>query len=618
MSKVKSILLGFAKGLLLTITRPIRAFATARLVGRKLPALKAGIKITGNKDLTQTISIGSFLEQNAQERPTGIAIRYEDQSYSHAELNERSNRFANLFASRGVGKGDAVAICIENRPEILFAVAGAAKLGAIAAVINTNQRRKVLLHSLSVCKAKLFVIGEECYEAFAEIRGELDKASADAVIYLRDQGDSLPDDVTDGDAVAAEASATTPDSLQEVTLADPCFYVYTSGTTGMPKASIMSHSRWVKAGAGFGKAALNMRPSDTIYVSLPFYHNNALTVAWSSAAAVGATLAIRRKFSATKFWDDIRKYNATVFCYIGELCRYLMNQPPKQDDADNPAVKCVGNGLRPDIWRDFKKRFGIKEVYEFYGASEANVAFINLFNFDCTVGFCPAPYALVKYDIDRDEPVEDSRGHLIRTGRGDVGLLIAEVSEKYAFDGYTDKSANDKKLLRNVFEEGDVWFNSGDLLRDQGFRHAQFVDRIGDTFRWKGENVSTNEVAEVLGTFDQVDEATVFGVQIPGSDGRAGMAAIVANRPVDDFDFPGFTSHVTSGLPAYACPIFLRFRSELDMTGTFKQKKGELRKEGFAVQAGGDPIFIMLPKQSKYVPLTAGLAAEIDAGSVSF
>lgn len=591
----------------------------ARFIAGKLPTIRAGLKAIGKSDKSEALSIGHYLETNARERPDHPAIRYRDRTVTHRELHEQSNRYANLMASRGIGKGDAVAILVENRPEILFAVAGAVKLGAIAAVINTKQRKHVLTHSFTLCNAQMYVIGEELWDGFADVRGELDNATPERVLFVPEDGAvPAPSDTTDAETALVGASAETPAALAQVTLGDPCFYIYTSGTTGMPKASIMSHFRWVKAAGAFGKLALDVQPDDVMYVPLPLYHNNALTVAWSSVAAAGATMVIRRKFSASKFWDDTRKYGATCFCYIGELCRYLMNQPARPDDRDNPVQKIVGNGLRPDIWKGFKERFAIDQVYEFYAASEGNVAFVNVFNFDCTVGFCPARYALVEYDVDADEAVRDENGYLIRVGPGEVGLLIAEVSEKYAFDGYTDKAASEKKLFRNAFVEGDCWFNSGDLLRDQGFHHAQFVDRVGDTFRWKGENVSTNEVAEVLNDFHQVAEATVYGVQIPGADGRAGMASLVATVPPSEFDFAGFYRHMHAELPPYACPLFLRFQPELEVTGTFKQMKGDLKKQGFDPGKVSDPLYAVLPGTRSFVRLDAGTHEQIARGDLSF
>ncbi len=590
----------------------------ARLLARKLPYIARGLKLIG-ADRTTKLSIGTYLEKNARERPDACAVLFEDRRWTHRELNTQSNRWANLLAGRGVGKGDVVAVLLENRPEMLAAIGGVVKLGAIAAVVNTRQRGAVLAHSFTVAKATTFVVGEELWDAFAEVRAAAGAPNASRVLWLGEHERAVaPPDTTDASLAVAGAADTTPAILATLTLADPCFYIYTSGTTGLPKASVMSHNRWIKAAGAFGMAGLALRPEDVLYLALPLYHNNGLSVAWGAAATAGAAIALRRKFSASQFWDDVRRYDATAFVYIGEFCRYLLNQAPSLKDRDHKVRRIAGNGLRPDIWHQFKERFGIEEVYEFYAASEGNVAFVNLLNLDATVGLCPAPYAMVKYDIDRDEVVRNPDGRLIKVGRGEVGLLIAEVSERYAFDGYTDKAASEKKLLRDVFKVGDCWFNSGDLLRDQGFRHAQFVDRIGDTFRWKGENVSTNEVAEVINTFPQIAESTVYGVQVPGSDGRCGMAALVLRTPEEPLDLAAFARHVQGQLPSYAWPLFLRVRPALDTTGTFKQLKGELRKQGYDPAQVGEPLFVMPPRHSAYVPLATPLYQEIAGGQLPF
>ncbi|MBZ0234392.1 MAG: long-chain-acyl-CoA synthetase [Deltaproteobacteria bacterium] len=595
------------------------ALARLRLVARKFPSIARGLPLISKSKKDEVLSIGSYLEKNAKERPDAPALYFEERRYTHRELDEQANRWADVLAARGIGKGDAVAVFLENRPEMLFAIAGIVKLGAIAAVINSRQRGKVLEHSFKVSKATTFVVGEELWREFAEVRAAVGADARDKVLWVVDSGkDTVPPDASDAALLVSRARTTSPPQLRDVRLGDPCFYIYTSGTTGMPKASIMSHFRWVKAAGAFGMAALALTPDDVLYLSLPLYHNNALTVAWSSVACSGAALALRRKFSVTAFWDDVRRYRCTGFAYIGELCRYLLNQAPRPDDRDNPVTKIVGNGLRPDIWKEFKQRFGIDEVYEFYAASEGNIAFVNLLNADCTVGICPAPYALVKYDVDRDEPVRDAAGRLIRVGKGEVGLLIGQVNERYVFDGYTDKAASEKKLLRDVFDDGDCWFNSGDLLRDLGFRHAQFVDRVGDTFRWKGENVSTNEVAEVLNTFGQVAESTVYGVQVPGAEGRCGMAAVVLRVPLQELDLRGFAQHVRTQLPPYAVPVFLRFQEELEITGTFKQVKGDLKKQGFDPAAVNEPVYVLPPRHTEYVPLTPDLHRQIAARELEF
>lgn len=580
-------------------------------IASKFSAIMNGLKYLGKKDKSEVLSIGTYLEQNALLHSNRKALLYEDLQVTHHELNEWINRYANYLISQGIRKGDCVAIFLENRPEILVCAGALAKIGAIASLINTSQRQTVLIHSFQLCQPQAYIIGEELFSAFSDVVSSLSLIK-NRCYFLQDREEvPVPEGWIDFAEATKLASSTNPPTTKQVRLEDPCFYVYTSGTTGLPKASIMTHFRWVKASAAFGMLGLNMQPNDVIYVSLPFYHNNALTIAWSSAASGGSAIAMRRKFSASRFWEDTRKFNATAFCYIGELCRYLINQPSRPDDSHNPVYKIVGNGLRPDIWYEFKRRFGIREVYEFYSASEANVGFVNLFNFDCTVGFCPAPYELVQYKIETDELIKDSQGFLVKVPKGGVGLLIAEVSEKYAFDGYTDKAASEKKLLRNVFRHGDLWYNSGDLLKDLGFRHAQFVDRLGDTFRWKGENVSTTEVEEAANHFEMVKESTVYGVSVPGCDGKAGMISIVGNGDITGFHFKKFYQMLAEELPNYAIPLFLRYQSELEATGTFKHKKMELRNAGFDPNQITDPVYILLPKAEEYVPLTQAIFQQI-------
>ena len=384
-----------------------------KLVLKKLPSVVEGLKYLKKTDKSEPLSIGAFIERNAELYPHHPAILFEDQSFSHKTFNAWANRYANYFLGQGIKKGDAIAILMENRPQVLVAVAAAAKLVAIASLINTNQRNDALKHSFNLCKPKAIIVGEELFDAFNAVHKEID-SSESPIYYVHDTGaKKTPKKAIDLEEVTSTISSRNPLTTGSVTLQDPCFYIYTSGTTGLPKASIMTHFRWIKASAGFGLCALALKPGEVIYAALPLYHNNALTVAWSASSVGGAAMAIRRKFSASQFWNDTRKFNAIAFCYIGELCRYLMNQPSRPDDANNPIIKIVGNGLRPDVWKGFKERFGIPEVYEFYGASEGNIAFVNLLNLDCTVGLCPLPYAIVKYDIDSDEAIKDSSGRFL-------------------------------------------------------------------------------------------------------------------------------------------------------------------------------------------------------------
>ncbi|MEC8907811.1 MAG: AMP-binding protein, partial [Pseudomonadota bacterium] len=332
-------------------------------------------------------SIGLLLEKHARQRPEHIAIRYEDVTYTYDQVNRKANQVAHYLTSQGIGSGDVVAVVLENRPETLISVLAIVKLGAIASMINTSQRGDVLLHSLTLVKPKIIIVGEEMLENVKTVEGDLDDASLKSLHYLRDTGETAcPEHYTNILTAIEDQSDKNPDSTKKVKMHQPCYYIFTSGTTGLPKASVMSHYRWFKSLAGMGLASMNMSSKDILYVSLPLYHNNALTVSMAAVLGSGACMAIARKFSVSRFWDDIRHHNATGFCYIGELCRYLLNAPAKPSDSQHNIRVCVGNGLRPDIWMQFKNRFNIDHINEFYGASECNLVFTNAFNLDKTAG----------------------------------------------------------------------------------------------------------------------------------------------------------------------------------------------------------------------------------------
>ena len=411
---------------------------------------------------------------------------------------------------------------------------------------------------------------------------------------------------------ATTAPTTNPPTTAAVLAKHKAFYIFTSGTTGMPKASVMTHYRWLRALAGFGGLGLRLNSNDTLYCCLPLYHNNALTVSVGSALNAGAALALGKSFSASRFWDDVIKHDATAFVYIGEICGYLLNQPPKPTDRAHKVRVIVGNGLRPAIWDDFTTRFGIPRVCEFYGASEGNTAFVNVFNVSKSTGICPSPVAFVEYDLDTGEPARAADGRLRKVKKGQPGLLLSKVSSFQPFDGYTDKSASEKKLVRDAFKEGDVWFNTGDLMRAQGFGHAAFADRLGDTFRWKGENVATTEVEAGLSGDKQVEEATVFGVEVPGAGGRAGMVALQL-KAGQEFDGAALARTAYAHLPPYAVPLFVRIVPELAHTSTFKSQKVELRKQGYGEDVG-DPLYVLAGREEGYVPFYPEYVDEVKDG----
>ena len=505
-----------------------------------------------------------------------------------------------------------------NRTELLIIYTAMAKIGAINSMINNELREKSLIYCLNLTPGKIIVVGEECFEPFNDVRSSLNLIDTEKLCFVPDRGlISLPEGFIDLPSVVKSFSVDNPLTTGNVKTRDTLAYIFTSGTTGRSKAAILTHQRVILPGYIFANMIAEFTHEDTMYISLPFFHGTALMTGWSSVLVNGATLALGRKFSVSRFWDDIRKFNATSFSYVGEVCRYLMNQPPREDDSNNSVRVIIGNGLRPEIWMDFKKRFDIPTIGEFYGSSEGNGGFANIMNFDCTVGFTTGNYAIVRYDVDEEKPIRNERGRMKKVRKGEIGLLLFKSEGINTFDGYTDQKATEAKLLHNVFKNDDVWFNTGDLMRDQGCSHAQFVDRLGDTFRWKGHNVSTTEIEEGLNVIDQILMSTVYGVKIPYTDGRAGMASIVLKTNIDDFNLKELADNFWQNFPSYAIPIFLRFKSDLSITPTFKFKKVELKKEGFDFEIN-DPLYVMLPGDSEYTPLTKDIFKNIQNQKYKF
>src|SRR6202171_918266 len=485
-------------------------------------------------------SIGKGFQERAARYADRVFVKFGDEQLTYREANETVNRFAAVLAARGVGHGDVVGVMLRNSPQSVLLMLAVVKTGAVAGMLNYHQRGKVLAHSIGLFGAKAIVAETDLIEAINE-------SGADTAGLLT---------VEELQRLAATAPTSNPATTSAVLAKDKAFYIFTSGTTGMPKASVMTHYRWLRALAGFGGLGMRLTSRDTLYCCLPLYHNNALTVAVASVLNAGATLALGKSFSASKFWDEVIRYDATAFVYIGEICAYPLTQPPKPTDRKHKVRVIAGNGLRPAIWDEFTERFGIERVCEFYAASEGNTAFLNVFNMDKTTGICPSPVAFVEYDPETGDPIRGEDGRVVKVKTGEPGLLLSKVSNFQPFDGYTDKDATEKKLVRNAFRDGDVWFNTGDLMRSQGFGHAAFTDRLGDTFRWKGENVATTEVEAALSTDPQVEEATVFGVEVPGTGGRAGMAAIQLNEG-EEFDGQALAKAAYERLPGYAVPLFV-------------------------------------------------------------
>uniref|UniRef100_A0A9L0J7P3 long-chain-fatty-acid--CoA ligase n=1 Tax=Equus asinus TaxID=9793 RepID=A0A9L0J7P3_EQUAS len=495
-----------------------------------------------------------FLEK-VRQTPHKPFVLFRDETFTYAQVDRRSNQVARALHDHvGLRQGDCVAIFMGNEPTYLWLWLGLIKLGCPMACLNYNIRAKSLLHCFQCCGAKVLLVSPELQEAIEEVLPSLKKDDVSVYYVSRTSNtngiDSLLDKV---DEVSTEPI---PESWRsEVTFSTPALYMYTSGTTG-------------------------------------------------------ATIVLRIKFSASQFWDDCRKYNVTVIQYIGELIRYLCNSPQKPNDRDHKVRLALGNGLRGDVWREFIKRFGDIDIQEFYAATEGNVAFTNYTRKIGAVGRVNyllrkiINYELIKYDVEKDEPVRDANGYCIKVPKGEVGLLIGRITQLAPFSGYAGgKAQTEKKKLRDVFKKGDVYFNTGDLLMIDQENFIHFHDRVGDTFRWKGENVATTEVADIIGLVDFVQEANVYGVPVPGHEGRIGMVSIKLKED-REFDGKKFFKHVVDYLPSYARPRFLRIQDTIEVTGTFKHRKMTLVEEGFNPAVIKDALYFLEDKAEMYVPLT--------------
>ncbi|MFV5311487.1 long-chain-acyl-CoA synthetase [Acinetobacter schindleri] len=590
---------------------------------KKVPNLVNGLRQAYLRTPNTAAGLGLAFEKAVQRNPEGIALRFEDQSFSYTELNGWANQIAHYYLSLGAKKGDVVALMVENRPEMVASVIGLAKLGVTIALLNTSQVGKVLAHSINLVKPIAVIVGDECHAAVAEIRDELNIA-ADRFHWFADQPTQQnPGQAPEGFINLAEVIDTfpkfNPSTTHSVQGKDGLFYIYTSGTTGLPKAVIFTNSRWTLAYGTYGHV-LNLGTEDVMYCTLPLYHATGMVVCWCGVIAGAGTFAIRRKFSTSSFWKDVQKFDASAIGYVGELCRYLMDAPSSELEKGHRVKKMIGNGMRPNIWDKFKNRFGIEEVLELYASSEGNVGFSNVFNFDNTVGFSPTPYAIVEFDKDKNEPVRDVKGHCKRVKKGTTGLLIGKITRRSPFDGYTDPEKNKSVIMKDVFCKGDAYFNTGDLVRDIGFRHAQFVDRLGDTFRWKGENVSTTEVENMLTEYDKIVEAVVYGVEIPNTNGRAGMAAITLKpeAELNDTDLKEMLSCFKKCLPAYSVPVFLRIQQQVETTGTFKYQKNKLKEQAFDPSKTNERLLVCLPGADAYCDVTPEVFTNIQAYQYRF
>jgi len=569
-------------------------------------------------------SLAHSFEETTEKFGTNNFIFFEDEVWTYKETNEAANVLANKLINDGVAHSDRVVLFMENRPDYIISILALNKIGAIGVLINTSLTGNPLVHCINSSDSKKCIVGAELASPLEEVLDEISIKDKSDIYWVKDGDDyECPEWASN---LKQQLDTTLSNNLsitESVTAKDTAFYIFTSGTTGVPKAALFPNAKIIAASVNISKGGYRIDSSDCMYNCLPLYHSTGLMLGLCACVQVGAATFIRRKFSASAFWKEAKKFNTTAFVYVGELCRYLSFQEPSQEEVNNPVSKMVGNGLRPDLWDCFRNRFGVERIIEIYGASEGNALFMNLLNKDETIGMTNARVGIFEYDVAEDKLVKDQNNKYIEVDEYQPGLLLVEIGPNAIYNGYTDKKASEEKVISNVLAEGDRWFNTGDLVKtmDVGFslgrKHYQFVDRVGDTFRWKSENVSTNEVAEILNSFEQVNMANVYGVKVPKSEGRAGMVAF--NCTLDDFNWDEFSSFVSEKLPSYAQPIFVRIIEELETTGTFKLKKNDLREEAYHLdKVKGNQVFIKKPGQSTYVPLDRDYYEVIESGEAGF
>jgi fatty-acyl-CoA synthase len=556
------------------------------------------------------------IEELAERFGDAPALLSDGENLSFRALAQRANRYARWARAQGLKKGDVVCLLMENRPEYMAVWLGITRAGGVAALINTNLVGVSLAHCIDVVDPRHIIVTSDFVETLERACPSL---ATRATIWRHGAGAPAVSDIAaavarlPGDALAADETA--PVSVDDLAL-----YVYTSGTTGLPKAAKISHYRlmmWTHWFAGM----METHPGDRMYNCLPMYHSVGGAVATGAVLVNGGAVAIREKFSASRFWDDIVRFDCTLFQYIGELCRYLLLAPPHPCETRHRLRMCSGNGLRGDIWEAFRERFAIPRILEFYAATEANVSLFNVEGKPGAIGRMPpfiaqrSTLALVKFDVERNAPVRDDNGFCVRCAVNEAGEAIGRISGDAAarFDGYTDAAATEKKLLRDVFERGDAWFRTGDLMRRDEANFYYFVDRIGDTFRWKGENVATSEVAAAIAAFPGVVDVNVYGVAMPGTDGRAGMAEIVCRGPINLVEF---RDHLVRHLPRYAHPVLLRLRKEIDLTPTFKPLKRAIELDACDQGVFTDGLYVNDPERRAYVALDQALFQRIRAGAM--
>jgi fatty-acyl-CoA synthase len=594
-------------------TTPASAAGSAAKSWLRALELTAPIPRNRNRIMSTVIEELAAISGDAQ------ALLSDRENLTYRGLAERANQYARWALEQGLAKGDVVCLLMTNRPEYFAIWLGITSIGGVVALLNTNLVGPSLAHCIHIVSSKYLIVSAEFVDTLTDA---LPNLTTQPEIWTHGI-DHASCQRIDHDIERRPGQALSRDERPSLTIDDRALYIFTSGTTGLPKAANVSHARVLQWSHWFA-GMMGAGPTDRMYNCLPMYHSIGGVLVPGSTLVGGGTVVIREKFSASQFWSDIARWDCTMFQYIGELCRYLLHAAPSSNERSHRIRMACGNGLAPEVWDAFKDRFRIPQILEFYASTEGGVSLFNVQGKRGAIGHIPAYLAhrfapaLVKFDVEKDHPVRNDQGFCVRCRANEIGEAIGKVVDDPSnvgsrFEGYTNKQASDDKILRNVFQPGDAWIRTGDLMRKDEKGFFYFVDRIGDTFRWKGENVATSEVSEAICAFPGVKYANVYGVAISGTEGRAGMAALVVE---DGMDLKAFRKHLAARLPSYARPLFLRIRRDIEVTGTFKYSKTELVRQGYDPDITTDVIYFDNPESESFVQLDKLLYDRIQVGQI--
>jgi fatty-acyl-CoA synthase len=575
------------------------------------------IKEVKSVDAKSNFGIADEIEMRVDKFGSNLAFLEDDINLTYDDMEKYANRIAAWALSEGCIAGDTVALFIRNRAHYVAVWFGLTKIGVIPALLNYQLAGPALAHCVNVSDSKIIIVDHEMADQWQSAKKH---TKADVKVFSI-FGNIKKYKNLDSELLNHSYRRPSRNFREGIKGGDLCMKMFTSGTTGMPKAAKVTHVRAQNYMRGFA-GGVNTGQSDRIMMVLPLYHATGGLCGVGAALTRGGAVIVRPKFSVSNFWDEVVKYEATLLVYVGELCRFLLSSPVHPQEHKHKIKWIIGNGLRPEVWPGFVKRFNIKHVIEFYGATEGNVSLMNIDGPVGAVGRVPGYLKfkfncdIIKYDIELGENIRNSKGFCVRTDNNEVGELIGEIKQsdpRFRFEGYETSEATQKKILRDVFKQGDAWFRTGDLLKRDKMGYYYFIDRVGDTFRWKAENVATGEVAAVLSSYNGINEANVYGVSVPGYDGRAGMASIVAENKLD---MKFLMKHIQENLPSYARPVFIRLSKESETTGTFKFKKTDLVEAGFNPKNFDDPIYYSDLVTGEYRKITQKLFDDISNGVI--